>query len=135
MFLKGQDQQKLAVLRQLSGSDLLSTQWRSVPESFRIVNLSGEEMLGAAHASMLPDPNTHPNLFGPLMDELAKQMPTQRCSKNGESPPVMRRKLLRSRRNWCRCFNYRRHPKQIFGITAYRSWQASEGGYDGPKIC
>lgn len=85
--LDGTDQQKLAVLRKLSGSDFLSAQWRPVPESFRITNTDGEDLHGVAHASMLPDPNTHPSLFGQLMDELAKQVPTQLRSLDGEFTP------------------------------------------------
>lgn len=82
--LEGSDQQKLAILRQLSGSDFLSAQWRPVPKNFRITNPDGEELIGIAHVSMLPDPNTHPSLFGPLMDELATEIPPQMRSVNGE---------------------------------------------------
>ena len=82
--LEGTDQQKLSVLRQLSGSDFLSAQWRPVPQNFGMTNPDGEEMHGVAHASMLPDQNTHPILFGPLMDELAKAIPPQMRRLNGE---------------------------------------------------
>jgi hypothetical protein len=82
--LDGTDQQKLAALRQLSGSDFLSAPWHPVPKSFRITNPDGEELLGVAHVSMLPDPNTHPNLFGQLMDELATHVPTLLRSIDGE---------------------------------------------------
>jgi len=85
--LDGSDSQKLSVLRQLSGSDFLSAQWRPVPQNFRITNPDGEELLGVAHVSMLPDSNTHPSLFGPLMDELAKEVPTQMRSVNAEFHP------------------------------------------------
>lgn len=85
--LVGTDQQKLAVLRQLSGSDFLSAPWHPVPRNFRITNPDGEELIGVAHASMLPDPNTHPSLFGQLMDVLAKQLPTQLRSVDGEFKP------------------------------------------------
>lgn len=36
---------------------------------------------------MLPEPNTHPSLFGQLMDGLAKQVPTQLHSLDGELTP------------------------------------------------
>lgn len=82
--LEGSDQQKLSLLRHLSGSDFLSAIWQPVPKNFRITNPYGEELEGVAHVSMLPDPNTHPSLFGPLMDELAKQIPKQLRSVNGD---------------------------------------------------
>lgn len=85
--LDGPDQQKLSVLKLLSGSDYLAALWQPVPKNFRIVNPDGEELYGVAHSSMLKDPNTHPNLFGPLMDELTKQIPAQLRSIDGEFQP------------------------------------------------
>lgn len=85
--LEGTDHQKLTLLRQLSGTDFLSAPWHPVPRNFRITNPDGEELLGVAHVSMLLDQNSHPNLFGPLMDELAKQVPTQLRSVEGEFKP------------------------------------------------
>lgn len=85
--LDGTDKEKLALLRQLSVSDFQSAKWYPVPKNIGVINGHGEELVGIAHASMLPDHNTLPNLFGPLMDELAKQLPTQLRSLNGEYKP------------------------------------------------
>lgn len=85
--LDGTDKEKLAILRQLSTSDFLSAKWHPVPKNFGVINLQREELVGVAHVSMLTDPNTHSTLFGPLMDELETQVPTQLRSLNGEYRP------------------------------------------------
>jgi len=82
--MQGTDAEKLALLRQLAASDFLSTPWHKVPANFTIQHTDFGELKGAAQASMLGDPNYHQSLFGPLIEILAKAIPDQVRSINGE---------------------------------------------------
>lgn len=82
--MDGDDKAKLSLLRALSASDWLATPWEKVPANFKLAGPGGKEMTGVAHASMLSVPASHANLFGPLMEKLAKDIPEQMRSFNGE---------------------------------------------------
>ncbi len=82
--MDGDDEEKLALLRELSKTDFLSASWCKVPSGFTLKNPEGEEMSGVAHASLLSNPISHGHLFGPLMEELAGSLPDQLRSYNGE---------------------------------------------------
>lgn len=82
--LQGTDSDKLAILRQLSGTDFLSTSYQKVPANFTVKYLDGSEMKGVAQASMINNQQYHEHLFGPLIETLAKAIPEQLRSVNGE---------------------------------------------------
>jgi hypothetical protein len=82
--MQGIDDEKLALLRQLSASDFLSAPWEKVPANFVVNNADGESMQGLAQASMITDPYYHQQLFGPLIEKLAKLVPEQLRSVVGE---------------------------------------------------
>lgn len=78
--MDGDDDDKLALLRRLAKTDFLSATWQKVPANFELNGSEGEEMYGVAHASMLSDEYSHGNLFGTLIEVLAKELPKQmRC--------------------------------------------------------
>lgn len=85
--MEGKDEDKLALLRQLSATDFLSAAWQKVPANFSMTNPDGEVMKGIAHASMLTDTNSQGFLFGPLMEVLAKDLPEQMRSIDGNYEP------------------------------------------------
>lgn len=82
--MEGSDDDKLALLRQLAATDFLSAPWTSVPKNFKLAGSSGSNLDGVAHASMLQDEYTTGVLFGPLMNQLGKDLPQQARSENGE---------------------------------------------------
>lgn len=82
--MQGADSEKLALLRQLSGTDFLCAAWHKVPSNFTIHNTDGSSIRGVAEVSMLSDQTYHSTLFNPLMEELAKSIPEQVKSINGE---------------------------------------------------
>jgi hypothetical protein len=82
--LDGDDDVKLAVLKQLAATDFLHAEWQPVPKRFAVVNSEGERMEGVAHASMLNDGVTPGHLFGPLLDKLSAGVPEQMRSIDGE---------------------------------------------------
>lgn len=82
--MDGEDDQKLALLHALSSTDFLCAAWEKVPQNLTVVGADGEKMAGVAHASMLSDPASHQVLFGPLMERLASELPTQMRSFDGE---------------------------------------------------
>lgn len=82
--MQGTDAEKLVLLRDLAASDFLCAAWHQVPSNFTIQHADFGEMKGAAQASMIGDPYYHQNLFGPLIEILAKSVPTQARSINGE---------------------------------------------------
>ena len=81
--MDGDDKAKLSLLRDLSGSDWLGTPWEKVPANFRLTGADGQVMNGVAHSSMLSEPTSHANLFGPLIEKLAKDIPEQMRAFNG----------------------------------------------------
>lgn len=77
--MDGSDEQKLALLRQLSATDFLSATWIGVPKRITVSRPDGQ-MHGIAHAAMLADPISHGVLFEPLLKALEKALPDQvRC--------------------------------------------------------
>jgi hypothetical protein len=82
----GDDREKLKLLHQLAKTDFLSAPWRKVPENFSL-NGPDRKMSGVAHASLLSDVNSHSHLFGPLIEELATQMPGQLRNIGGDYFP------------------------------------------------
>lgn len=82
--MQGTDAEKLALLRHIAASDFLSAPWHKVPANFTIQHAIFGEMKGAAHASMFGDPNYHQSLFGALIENLARTIPEQAVSVNGE---------------------------------------------------
>lgn len=82
--LDGDDEDKLAVLRQLAATDFLNAEWEPVPKRFAVVGPEGERMAGVAHASMLNDGVTQGHLFGSLLDKLSEGVPEQMRSMDGE---------------------------------------------------
>lgn len=82
--LDGDDEMKLAVLRQFAATDFLHAEWSPVPKHFRVVGIDGEQMEGVAHASMLNDGVSPGRLFGPLLEKLAAGIPEQMRSMHGE---------------------------------------------------
>jgi len=82
--MSGSDAENLALLRQLAASDFLCAIWHKVPPNFTIQDFDLGEIKGAAKASMINNQDYHQSLFGPLIEMLAKSIPTQICSVNGE---------------------------------------------------
>lgn len=82
--MDGDDDSKLALLRQLAVSDFLSASWEKVPEGFSMRGDKGRTMKGVAHASLLSDPSAHWTLFGPLIERLEKEIPEQVRNVDGE---------------------------------------------------
>lgn len=81
--MRGTDDEKLALLRQLARTVFLSAEWTPVPKNFMSVGAGGNQR-GVAHASMLDDARTTGLLFGPLMDRLGSRSPSQVHSVAGE---------------------------------------------------
>ena len=52
--MQGSDQEKLALLRQLSPTDFLSVAWAKVPSNFKVIHANGEEMEGFNGRNTLP---------------------------------------------------------------------------------
>lgn len=86
--MSGSDAENLALLRQLAASDFLCAVWHKVPLNFTIQHSDLGELKGAAKASMIDNQNYHQHLFGPLIEILAKSIPEQICSENGEYRPL-----------------------------------------------
>lgn len=82
--LQGNDEDKLAMLRALSGTDFLCAPWQKVPENFTMINPDGREMNGIAHCSLLSEQSSHGHLFGPLIEEIANSLPEQLRSLSGD---------------------------------------------------
>ena len=82
--MQGSDAEKLALLRQLAATDFLSAPWDKVPANFTIQDTDLGVMKGVAQASMIGDPYYHQNLFGPLIETLARSIPEQVRSVDGE---------------------------------------------------
>ena len=85
--MEGDDKLKLSLLRALSAADWLTSKWEKVPANFTLIGPDGKKMTGVGHASMLSDPTSHANLFGPLMEKLAQDIPEQMRSFNGDYMP------------------------------------------------
>lgn len=85
--LEGDDKLKLSLLRSLAASDWLASQWEKVPVNFAMNGPDGQNMTGVAHASMLSEPTSHAQLFGPLMEKLAEGLPEQMRCFEGEYAP------------------------------------------------
>lgn len=75
--MDGDDEEKLALLRTLSRTDFLSSEWCKVSTNFQITNPDGQTMTGVATPSMLSDPITHSHLFSGLLEKLASSLPDQ----------------------------------------------------------
>lgn len=82
--MQGDDQEKLALLHDMSGTDFLSSAWLKVPSNFTMNGPDGAEMKGVAHASMLSNEISQAHLFGPLIEKIAESLPTQLRSIDGE---------------------------------------------------
>ena len=82
--LQGDDQEKLELLRTLSGSDFISAPWAKVPPEFKVLSPEGIEITGVAPASLLSDPASHGHIFDPLLEELASSLPEQLYCFEGE---------------------------------------------------
>lgn len=82
--MQGTDADKLTLLRQLAATDFLSTPWHKVPSNFTIQHTEFGEIKGAAQTSLIGNPYYHQELFGPLIEGLAKSLPEQVQSINGE---------------------------------------------------
>jgi hypothetical protein len=82
--MDGEDKQKLELLRKLASTDFLTADWHKVPANFNMNGHDGKKMSGVAHASLLSDANTHAVLFGSLMEELARSLPEQMRSIEGQ---------------------------------------------------
>jgi hypothetical protein len=67
-----------------AATDFLSAPWHKVPANFTIEHTDFGVMMGAAQASMIGDPHYHQNLFGPLIETLARSIPEQVRSVDGE---------------------------------------------------
>lgn len=80
--MEGSDDEKLVLMRQLAATDFLSTPWTAVPKNFKLAGPGGN-LDGIAHASMLTDEYTTGVLFGPLMNQLEKDLPQQARSEDG----------------------------------------------------
>ena len=70
--LKGSDQEKLAVLKSLSGTDHLTATWDGVPKN-QVIDQDDRRMEGATHAYAVPMMVT--SLFGDLINKVEKQLP------------------------------------------------------------
>jgi hypothetical protein len=75
--MDGDDEEKLALLRALSRTDFLSSEWSQVPANFKIINHDEQIITGIATASMLSDPITHSHIFSQLLEKLANALPWQ----------------------------------------------------------
>jgi len=75
--MDGKDEDKLALLRALSRTDFLSSEWCKVPSNFKITKPDGGTMTGIAMASVLSDPISHSHLFSQLLEKLANSIPQQ----------------------------------------------------------
>ncbi len=85
--LEGDDKTKLSILHMLAATDWLSSNWEKVPANFTLNGPDGKKMKGVAHSSVLADPSSHAYLFGPLMEEKAKNLPEQmRCIEGDYEP-------------------------------------------------
>lgn len=86
--MKGSDTEKLTLLRMLSGSDFLSAQWDAHWDDVAvgIASDSTPENQGnkLPDDSILSNPEGRKSLFGPLIDKLAKSLPEQVCTVNGD---------------------------------------------------
>jgi hypothetical protein len=86
--MDGNDAEKLSFLRQLSSTDFLSCAWHKVPPNISVMLSSDNQQIEAlAERSILSDKNGPSTLFGPLMEQLAKEMPIQLRSVDGEFKP------------------------------------------------
>ena len=78
--MQGSDEQKLRLLKMLSGTDFLAARWEKVQQNFSLNAPDGKVMKGVAHASMVNDPNSHGVLFKYVIDGLDASLPEQlRC--------------------------------------------------------
>lgn len=75
--MDGDDSSKLKLLKQLSCTDFLSVGWYPVPQNFKLVDSSGDEMNGVASAAQVSDPNVSGILFKQVMDLIAGALPEQ----------------------------------------------------------
>ena len=82
--MQGSDEDKLALLRTLSGTDFLSAPWQKVPKSYTLNSADGRTMEGIVSLSTLHNPLEHSYLFGSLIEELARTLPMQLCNHSGE---------------------------------------------------
>jgi hypothetical protein len=72
--LRGTEEEKLAALRQLSGTDHLTATQGFVPKRF-VSTLGKETIAGAIPAPVIHD--NHSTIFGPLMDQVEAELPKQ----------------------------------------------------------
>lgn len=85
--MDGNDDEKLSLLRQLSATDFLSCACHKVPPNISVVSSDSQQIEALADRSILSDKYGLNTLFGPLIEELAKEMPTQLRSVDGEYKP------------------------------------------------
>lgn|SRR5574340_88646 len=83
--MSGSDADKLSLLRALSATDYLSVGWHKVPSNVSVVDDIGRSVAGATHVSGLDE--QHSLVFGPLVEEFARQVPDQLRSVRGEYQP------------------------------------------------
>ena len=72
--LVGSEQQKLSVLRSLTGADYLTATRGFVPQKFQMT-MASDTLAGAVPANMIHD--YHSAVFGPLIDKIEAELPKQ----------------------------------------------------------
>jgi hypothetical protein len=85
--MDGKDDEKLSLLRRLSATDFLSCACHKVPSNISVMSSDNQEIEALADRSILSDKNGPSILFGPLMEQLAKEMPIQLRTVEGEFKP------------------------------------------------
>jgi hypothetical protein len=85
--MDGNDAEKLSFLRQLSSTDFLSCAWHKVPPNISVMSSDNQQIEALADRSILSDKNGLSTLFGPLIEQLAKEIPTQLRYVDGEFKP------------------------------------------------
>jgi hypothetical protein len=85
--MDGNDDENLSLLRVLSATDFLSCTSHKVPDNLILVGPDNQKISAVADRSILSATDGHMALFGPLIEQLAKEMPTQLRCENGEFKP------------------------------------------------
>jgi hypothetical protein len=85
--IDGNDDEKLSLLRRLSATDFLSCACHKVPANISVMSSDNQQIEALADRSIPSDENGPIALFGPLMEQLAKELPTQFRSVDGEYKP------------------------------------------------
>lgn len=81
--LAGSDREKLDMLKRLSATDFLSSEWMPIPENFGVIGSDGERMR-YAQLAVLSDEYSKSALVGPLLEKLAASVPEQLREVDGE---------------------------------------------------